>query len=101
MSEQNKILAVGKAATEVPASYIRKLCKHWAHKLEVRYNEESGEIVFPMGYCELDARQPGQLLIRAMATDIATVQTLQDVITSHLQRFAVRETLQVEWEVIS
>ncbi len=96
-STKNQLTVTATPATEKPTSLMRKLCKHWSHKLEVRFDEETGEITFPTGYCELDARQPAVLAIRVSAPDLETVQRLQDVVASHLQRFAVNETLVIEW----
>ncbi len=96
-SVENKATVSATALSEKPASLMRKLCKHWAHKLEVRFDKESGQITFPMGYCELDAHQAGVLAIRLDAPDFETVRNLQGVVESHLQRFAVHETLTVEW----
>jgi uncharacterized protein len=97
-SSETKFRSVGTVQTETAGAYVRKLCKHWSHKLQVRYDEQSGEINFPMGYCELDARQPGKLLIYPVAADAAALQTIQQVVGSHLQRFATRETLTIEWD---
>lgn len=100
-SVEKGFIVTGKAETENPGSYVRKLSKHWAHKLEVRYDEEHGEIKFPNGYCELDARQPGLLLISVSATERETVETLKQVVAVHLARFAVREALVIEWQETS
>ena len=96
-SIENKTMAVGTATTEQASSYIRKLCKHWSHKLEVRYDETSGEVKFPGGYCELDANQAGTLIVKVSAPDAETVQSLQGVVESHLQQFATQETLNIVW----
>lgn len=51
-----------------------------------------------MGVCTLDAEAaPGTLLMRASAADETALATLQEVVGRHLERFAFREALAVQW----
>lgn len=35
--------------TENASRYLQTLCKHFGHKVEVRFDAHSGEISFPVG----------------------------------------------------
>jgi hypothetical protein len=84
-------------ATEKPTPYMKQLCKHFGHKVEVRFDDEQGTIQLPMGTCELDATQPGMLKMRVSADDTAALERTQQVIGSHLERFGRRDELSVTW----
>ncbi|MEM7721529.1 MAG: DUF2218 domain-containing protein [Pseudomonadota bacterium] len=89
-------VATMKVPTEKASSYLQQLCKHFAHKVETRFTPEEGSIAFDFGRAELIARD-GVLIISANASDQASLERLQRVLSSHLERFAFRETLTMNW----
>jgi hypothetical protein len=86
-----------RVATEKPTPYMKQLCKHFGHKVDVEFDEERGWIALPMGRCELDATEAGVLVMRASADDAETLARTRDVIGSHLERFGRRDGLTVTW----
>lgn len=75
---------------------LQQLCKHWAHKFEVAFTPEHGEITLPMGRCALDATNDA-LTVVVSAADPGDAPRLQKVVEEHLRRFAFRETLEFDW----
>jgi hypothetical protein len=47
--------AHGFAATGQASLYLKKLCRHFSHKLETQFDDHNGVIRFPFGTCELSA----------------------------------------------
>lgn len=84
-------------ATDNPARYIGRLCKHFAHKIPVSFDEQQGRIEFAFGLALLQAEAPG-LRLRAEAATGEDLQRLQEVIGSHFERFAWREALTLDWQ---
>lgn len=84
-------------ATESGERLIRRLCKHWAHKLEVEYTEREGRVTFEGGSC-LMISEPGVLRVAIEALDEENLDTLEGVVAGHLERMAVDETLEIVWE---
>lgn len=84
-------IATGKASL-----YLQQLCKHFAHKLDVKFDDRTGSVRFSIGRCELLA-QDGLLRLSLDAPDAEALLQLQDVVERHLIRFAFRENLSVEW----
>jgi hypothetical protein len=84
-------------ATEKPAPYMKQLCRHFGHKVDVSFDDERGSIALAMGRCELDATEPGLLQLRVEAEDAAGLERTQQVIGSHLERFGRRDELTVSW----
>jgi hypothetical protein len=84
-------------ATEKPVPYMKQLCKHFGHKIEARFTEEDGEIVFGMGVCRLDATGADALVLHATSDDDAGLERLEGVVGSHLERFGKRDALAVAW----
>ena len=84
-------------ATEHASRYLQQLCKHFAHKLTVRFDEHAGEITFSIGDCRLTA-DDAALHIALAAPSVDDMEQLKDVVIRHLVRFAFREELAVEWQ---
>ena len=53
-------LSRAEIATPSGARLINRLCKHWAHKLEVEHSEQDAKIVFASGTCLMHA-EPDRL----------------------------------------
>ncbi|GAB5449335.1 DUF2218 domain-containing protein [Gymnodinialimonas sp.] len=84
-------------ATPKASSYLQQLCKHLGHKLETQVSPDAGSIAFGFGSAELRA-QDGALHMTAEAGNDADLDRLRTVLTSHLERFAFREVLSVDWK---
>lgn len=83
-----------------PARLIRRLCKHWAHKLTVEYGEESGvtegRVEFEKGLALL-TEHPDYLAIHLSATSKEDLEILKDVLVRHMERMVGNETLEFIW----
>ncbi len=83
--------------TAQAARYLSQLCKHFQHKTAVSLDGDIGVIAFVgLGICDLAAGPQG-LALSLTSPDPAQLDRLQDVIARHLQRFAFREEMSVEW----
>jgi hypothetical protein len=78
------------------SGYLQQLCKHFGHKIPVDFTPEKGEIRFPFGTCGLSAKGDSLMMTVSAADDEALVR-MQQVIGSHLLRFAFREDLEINW----
>lgn len=83
--------------TAKASTYIKQLCRHFAHKITVEFDDEQGMAYFKMGTCAMQAL-PGQLVLLASAEDQAALDQVQHIVSDHLERFAFREALKVEWQ---
>ncbi|MET3587891.1 hypothetical protein ABID21_004023 [Pseudorhizobium tarimense] len=83
-------------ATEHASKYLQQLCKHFAHKRPVTFDERNGQISLMTGECNLRA-EDASLLVRVEAEEASQLPQLEDVVVRHLVRFAFREELNVEW----
>ena len=80
--------------------YLQQLSKHWAHKFDVEFTAERSTIRLPIGAIGLEAADD-RLAIILSAADVASMDELQDVLESHINRFAHREgPLVFEWAAI-
>lgn len=74
------------------SKYLQQLCKHFAHKIDVVFIPTHGEIKFSFGTAILDADADG-LTMTARVDDADKLGQTQNVIESHLVRFAFREEI--------
>jgi hypothetical protein len=82
--------------TPQASRYLQQLCKHFAHKLPVTFDPAQGSIAFDIGDVRL-AADDERLTIALTAPDGEQLERLKDVVIRHLERFAFREELAVEW----
>lgn len=82
--------------TDTPARYISRLCKHFAHKIPVSFDEQQGRIEFTSGIALLQADAQG-LTLSVQSASNETLEKLKGVVASHFERFAWQEALHLEW----
>lgn len=87
----------GSVPTVHASRYLQQLCKHWAHKFETEFDSTQGRISLPLGEARLTATSDA-LMIDLTATNAANMTTFQQVVISHIERFAFREELRFVWE---
>ena len=85
-----------RVATPRSARYLGQLCKHFAHKIPASYSGAQGRIEFPAGSCELEATDD-LLILRAIAADAPSLSQVEEVVGSHLERFAFRDKPEISW----
>jgi hypothetical protein len=90
------ITSRAQVVTAKPVPYMRQLCKHFGHKLDASFDDDSGYIQFEFGRCELRAAD-GELLLTVSAGDDGDRARMENVIGSHLERFGKRDELSVVW----
>ncbi len=83
-------------ATEKPVPYMRQLCKHFGHKVDAAFTDDSGYIQFEAGRCELRASDD-ELYLTVTAADEESRERVRNVVGSHLERFGKRDELSVSW----
>ena len=83
-------------ATEKPVPYMRQLCKHFGHKVDAAFDDDSGYINFEAGRCDLRAAD-GELYLTVTAESEENRERLRHVVGSHLERFGRRDELSVTW----
>lgn len=86
--------------TGLAAKYLQQLCKHWQHGMPVTFDASQGCVTFPRDARGSNWQGDGQarfeasadrLHIRIDASSAAHLETLQQVVSRHLDRFAFRE----------
>jgi hypothetical protein len=67
-----------------------------AEQVQLEWSDTTGMVRFPGGQCTMQAG-PDALLLRAEAEDEQTLELIENLITSHLDRFSRRDPLTVTW----
>ncbi|MBP2309319.1 DUF2218 domain-containing protein [Azospirillum melinis] len=83
--------STARIATPNGRRYMTQLCKHWAHKFEVVYDETQGLVPFAADRrCRMAADDAG-LTLTIEIEDAGQMERMQEVVIDHLKRFAFRE----------
>ena len=80
----------GRVATASGSKYVQQLCKHWAHKLDVTVDGDTGVVRFPNAVATMTG-EADILRIDLTADSAETAEQMKNVIERHLDRFAFRE----------
>jgi hypothetical protein len=97
MSPEREHRSSADVATDNGGRYLKQLCRHFGHKQESGWTGDDGFIAFAFGRCDLHAR-PSGLRLEVAAADAESLARVEHVVASHLQRFAFREDLAVDWQ---
>lgn len=81
---------IGLFETQQAGKYIQQLCKHFAHKVSVEFDDTKGRADLPPGPANMIALD-GALRIEITGEDDAALLQARGIIDSHLERFAFRE----------
>jgi hypothetical protein len=82
--------------TAKAASYYAQLCKHFGHKLPVTEAKGLARMTFGAGVGQVHYDANGLTLL-AEADTVEDLRKVADILGSHLERFAFREDLRVNW----
>lgn len=91
------MIAEAYVETSTPSKYINRLCKHFAHKVIVAYDENQGEISFKMGKGYIE-KVDGGLILKAEADNQTDLQEVIDIMDRHFVRIAWQEELVLNWQ---
>lgn len=82
--------------TTDPQRIMKRLSKHWAHKLDVVLEDNRSTITLPMGECLLICHE--QILeVQLTANTDEDLTTLKNVVADHLERMAKPEELNIQF----
>jgi len=81
-----------------PGPLLKKVCRHFSHKVEATFDDHCGEVIFPFGRAQLKAdADKGVLDILVEAATDAQLEQTRSVVGSHVQRLSVRHPVSVSW----
>ncbi|AUH64626.1 DUF2218 domain-containing protein [Paracoccus zhejiangensis] len=98
---QGQFRSTGRFSTPNAQKYMVQLCKHFGHKVPAEVEGDAGQVTFGMGLAQMQSDD--QALTVVLSGDSGeAVASLQEVIDSHLQRFAFREEFSgMDWSVVA
>ncbi|MCP4827041.1 MAG: DUF2218 domain-containing protein [Shimia sp.] len=93
------LTATGTFSTRHASKYLTQMCKHFAHKIDVAYDDTKGHCTFPMGSATMLANSE-QLCVEVKVSHTEDLIQVKHVIDVHLERFAFREDFKnMDWTV--
>ena len=93
--------AEARVSTEHASKYLVQLSKHWSHRFpELSYDTAHADIPMPGGPLALRA-EGGVLAMTLKSPSRESLERMQTVVAEHLQRFAFREPLQIDWREVA
>ena len=82
--------------TEFGALYLKKLCRHFAHKIPATISGSQGRIEFPFGPCRINVNDE-QMHLHIEVDDAAEMDRAEQVVAEHLIRMANKDEPTVKW----
>jgi len=84
------LVTTARYPTAHASKYLQQLCKHFAHKVDVTFDDTSGQVALPPGPAHMTADAEG-LTIRIQSESAKDLIQARYVIDSHLVTFAHRD----------
>ena len=78
-------------------AYLKKFCRHFAHKIPTDFDDKKGHVDFPFGDCRLISADD-LLTFRVEAETEELLAKMQKVVSEHMERFAFRDEIKLTWE---
>jgi len=92
------LTSTGRFETRNGSKYLQQLGKHFGHKIEVTFDDKTGEFALPPGPATLTADDTG-LSAQISAQDDEGLKVAKHIIDNHLERFAFREEFRdMNWQ---
>ncbi|MDA7949491.1 MAG: DUF2218 domain-containing protein [Hyphomicrobiaceae bacterium] len=86
--------------TEKASKYLMQMCKHFAHKVPVEFDERAGRVDFQPGHCVM--RVENNLLVLSCEADAeGEMARMKLILDDHLKRYAWREEVDIKWQLMS
>lgn len=83
-----------------PMRLIRRLCKHWAHKITTKYSDQEGFVDFGDHKTAKLYATNGTITIKIKTPTSNDLKTIQNVVESHVIRMIPEEEIsKIEWEL--
>ena len=79
--------------TDRASRYLQAMCRHFAHKVPVSYDAETGKAEMPYGLLNMHAAD-NALYFEIEAADDHLLGRMKYVVEAHIIRFAFREKLE-------
>lgn len=77
---------------------IKRLCTHWAHKFAVQWDAGQGEVPFDATTRATFRASDDTLHVQVESADSATLEKIEQVVASHLERMARAGALHIVWQ---
>jgi len=77
---------------------LKRLCKHFSHKVPAGWDEHQGYIEFAMGFCDMTTEYQ-QLNLRCGAKTQTELLEIIDCINTHFLRFATQADRTLTWDI--
>lgn len=85
-------------ATKFAVKYLTQLSKHWSHKFsELTYSETEAHIPFSETINVDMFAEENSLVVQILTPDEFEAFRIEGIFANHLQRFAFREQLTIDW----
>ena len=91
------MITSSKVTTQYGIAYMRRPCKHFAHKIPASVEGNRGSIEFPFGVCTISCDE-NHMFIRVELDTADEVARAERVIEDHLTRMANKDEPVVRWE---
>lgn len=90
------MISTSVVSTPYGEPYLKRLCRHFAHKIPASFEGREGVIELPFASCEISVDDQA-MSIRLEAGNQADIERAESVIADHLIRMANRDEPVVGW----
>jgi hypothetical protein len=90
------MLTEARVTTEHGAAYVKKLCRHFAHKVPTQQADNKARIEFPFGHCRIETGDK-HVHFSMVVDNPDAIDKAEQVVAEHFIRMANRDKPEVVW----
>ena len=94
------MITEARVATPHGVAYMRRLCRHFEHKVPASFDGNEGRIEFAFGLCTIENDEEA-MHIRIDVPDATQLDRAERVVGEHLIRMANKDEPVVTWQRVS
>ena len=84
--------------SEHAQKYLQVLCRHFSRKVEAKWNEHQGAVLFPVGTTMMKVDdERGTLSMTCYALNKSNLEAQKSIIDQHVNMFERRESIELTW----
>ncbi len=91
-----KFQSEAKVSSQKAQRYLAQLCKHFAHKIPVEWDQSGGQARFDMGICIMSVGD-NILTLTCSSETRKGLDCVKSIVEDHMIRFGWQENLKLEW----
>ncbi|MCK6265847.1 DUF2218 domain-containing protein [Vibrio sp. ZSDE26] len=99
--DELRFVAKATIQSQHASNYITVLCRHFARKVDAKWDETNGIVNFPVGVTSMNANvEENELTFVCASMSAEQLEHQKSIISQHMDTYSRREQLDIKWRAV-